>query len=186
MSRTHLTPASSSNFQLIFNNALKAYEKQTKKDLLAHPLAAELQACDSPTSVLAVLQRQVQDFNQSRTSNERLTKWLDPTVDVLYAFSGTLGEGVGLVCLEMTRLRCVSHPYFSGFFTSESDLCWSRCSPFGVNSSENFMRPKLTSTILRQRRMSGQAKTLSSTSSNAWSTFSDASKTTPRHLRPQK
>ena len=161
MSRTHSTPASSSNFQLIFNNALKAYEKQTNKDLLAHPLAAELQACDSPTSILAVLQQQVQDFNQSRTSNERLTKCLDPTVNVLYAFSGTLGEGVSLVCLGMSaRLRCVSYPYFAGLFTSKGDLRWSRCSPFGVYSSEYLYATKLTSMILRQRRMSGQAKTL--------------------------
>jgi hypothetical protein len=28
-----------------------------------------------------------------------LTKWLDPTINVLYAFSGTLGAGVSLVCL---------------------------------------------------------------------------------------
>jgi hypothetical protein len=28
-----------------------------------------------------------------------LTKWLNPTVNVLYALSATLGEGVGLVCL---------------------------------------------------------------------------------------
>ncbi|KAF8497805.1 hypothetical protein F5888DRAFT_1634238 [Russula emetica] len=42
MSRTHPTSASSSNFQLtlIFDNALKAYQKRTKKDLLTHPLAA--------------------------------------------------------------------------------------------------------------------------------------------------
>jgi len=137
MSRTHSTPASSSNFQLIFNNALKAYEKQTKKDLLAHPLAAELQSCNSPTSILAVLQQQVQDFNRSRSSHERLTNWLNPTVNVLYAFSETLGEGVSLVCLGMSaRLLCVSHTYFAGFFTSESDLCWSRCSPLGVCPSE--------------------------------------------------
>jgi len=139
MSHTHPTPASSSNFQLIFNNALKAYEKQTKKDLLAHPLAAELQSCDSPTSILAVLQQQVQDFNRSQSSNERLTKWLDPTVNVLYAFSETLGEGVSLVCLGMrARLSRVSYTYFSGFFTSESDLCWSRCSPLGVYPSESI------------------------------------------------
>ncbi|KAI9433551.1 hypothetical protein H4582DRAFT_987135, partial [Lactarius indigo] len=33
----------------------------------------------------------------SRRDDERLTKWLNPTVNVLYAFSATLGEGVGLV-----------------------------------------------------------------------------------------
>ena len=101
MSHTFLVPASSSNFRLIFNNALKVYEKHTKKDILAHPLAAQLQACDSPTAILTVLQQQVQEFDQSRSSNEALSKWLDPTVNVLYALSGTLGEGVGLVRLGM-------------------------------------------------------------------------------------
>jgi len=94
---SHVQSNSSSNFQLIFNNALKAYEKRTKNDLLAHPLAAQLQACDSPTAILALLHRQVQELNQARNSEERLSKWLDPTVNVLYAFSAILGEGVGLV-----------------------------------------------------------------------------------------
>ena len=89
--------AASPNFQLILNNALKTYEKQTKHDLLAHPLAAQLQACQSPSSILDVLQQQVQHLHQSR-SDDRLTKWLDPTVNVLYAFSEILGEGVSLVC----------------------------------------------------------------------------------------
>ena len=97
MSHTHPTGPSSSNFQLIFNNALKAYEKQTNNDILLHPLAASLQACQSPSAILAVLQEQVQEFDQSRTSDERLTKWLEPTVNVLYAFSDTIGEGVSLV-----------------------------------------------------------------------------------------
>ncbi|KAH9046692.1 hypothetical protein EDB84DRAFT_632362 [Lactarius hengduanensis] len=92
-------PASSShfNFQSIFHASLKAYEKQTKKDLLSHPLAARLNSCGSSAAILAVLQDQVQGFEQSRSVNEGLTKWLDPTVNVLYAFSATLGEGVGLV-----------------------------------------------------------------------------------------
>src|ERR1700735_2882370 len=94
------TPSPSSNFQLIFNTALKAYEKQTKRDLLAHPLASQLQKCDSPGSILAVLQGQVDDLDQVRKSDERLTKWLSPTVNVLLAFSDTLGEGVSLVRLE--------------------------------------------------------------------------------------
>jgi hypothetical protein len=97
MSHTHPTTSPSSNFQLIINNALKAYEKRTKKDLLAHPLAAQLQPCDSPGAILTILQQQIQEFSQSRANDERWSKWLDPTVNVLYAFSATLGEGVGLV-----------------------------------------------------------------------------------------
>jgi hypothetical protein len=96
-SRPITTDPSSSNFQLIFNNALKAYEKRTKNDLLAHPLAAELQNCNSPTNILAVLHKQVQGLDQSMSSDDRWTKWLDPTVNVLYMLSKTLGEGVGLV-----------------------------------------------------------------------------------------
>ena len=99
MSHTHST-STSSNFQLIFDNALKAYTKRTKKDLLKHPLADRLQACDSATNILTVLQEEVQKLNYSQRSNERLTKWLDPTVKVLHAFSDTLGEGVGLVSIR--------------------------------------------------------------------------------------
>ena len=101
-----ITASSSSNFQLIFNNALKAYEKRTKKDLLAHPLAAELQNCNSPSEILAVLYQQVQGLDQSMSSDDRWTKWLDPTVNVLYMLSDTLGKGISLVSLKTrTHLR---------------------------------------------------------------------------------
>jgi hypothetical protein len=98
MSQSQLTAASSSNFQLIFNNALKAYEKRTKKDLRAHPLAAELHTCNSPSAFLSVLQQQVPGLDQLQSSDVRWTKWLDPTANVLYTLSASLGEGVGLVC----------------------------------------------------------------------------------------
>ena len=103
MSSAHpqTTASSSSNFQQIFNNALKAYEKRTKNDLLAHPLAAQLQACDSPGAILSVLHKQVEELNRSRNTDDRWTKWLDPTVNVLFSLSATIGEGVGLVCLRI-------------------------------------------------------------------------------------
>jgi hypothetical protein len=105
-SRPIATDPSSSNFQLILNNALKVYEKRTKKDLLAHPLAAELQNCDSPTKILDVLYQQVQGLEQLQSSDDRWTKWLDPTVTVLYMLSETLGEGIRLVSLKTrTYLR---------------------------------------------------------------------------------
>jgi hypothetical protein len=101
MSFAHPQNNTSSQFQQIFNSALKTYEKRTKNDLLLHPLAAQLQACHSPDAILAVLQEQLNGLNQSRNTDDRWTKWLDPTVNVLFAFSATLGEGVGLVSLRI-------------------------------------------------------------------------------------
>ena len=86
--------SSSSKFRLILEAALKAYEKRTKKNLVAHPLASQIQACDSPGDILAVLQQQILD--QSQSTDERWTKWLDPTINVLLTFSQTVGA-VGLV-----------------------------------------------------------------------------------------
>ena len=100
MSRTHSTASSSSSFRLIINNALEAHEKRTKKNILFHRLAEQLQTCDSPAAILLLLQQQVQEINSSQSGDERLTKWLDPTVKVLYAFTQVLGEGVGLVCFK--------------------------------------------------------------------------------------
>ena len=97
--------SSSSNFQSVFDAALDAYEKKTKTKLLTHPLAAQLQSCDSPTAILSVLQDLIQQFDRRRSSDERLTSWLNPTVNVLYAFSSTIGQGVGLVSLLIECLR---------------------------------------------------------------------------------
>ena len=100
MSQTPASTASSSNFRAVFVAAVKAYEKKTKTDLLTHPLATELQSCNSSGDVLAVLHDKVNELDQSKSHNERLSSWLNPTINVLYAFSATLGEGVGLVSLN--------------------------------------------------------------------------------------
>ncbi|KAI0277574.1 hypothetical protein BGY98DRAFT_1177062 [Russula aff. rugulosa BPL654] len=98
MSHTQSVAASSSNFQLIFNNALNTYRKRTKKDLLSHPLAARIQACDTPAAIRTILREQIHGLDQSQSNAERWSKWLDPTVNVLFAFSATIGAGVGLIC----------------------------------------------------------------------------------------
>ena len=102
MSQTPATTAASSSspFQAIFQAAIKSYQKQTKKDLLAHPLASQLQACDSTNAILAILQDQVREFDKSHSGDERLTKWLGPTVNVLNAFSATVSGGVSMVGLD--------------------------------------------------------------------------------------
>ena len=97
MSNVIPSTSSSSNFQLIFNNALEVYKNRTKNDLLAHPLVVQLQTCTSSGAVLALIHQQVQGLQRD---DDRLTKWLDPTVRVLLAFSETLAEGVSLVSLR--------------------------------------------------------------------------------------
>jgi hypothetical protein len=76
---------------------LEAYEKETKKCLRSHPLFTHLQSCHSPDAILSLLKGQFQGLNRSQISNERLTRWLNVTVNVLLGFSATLGEGTGLV-----------------------------------------------------------------------------------------
>ncbi|KAI9435407.1 hypothetical protein H4582DRAFT_646718 [Lactarius indigo] len=97
MSQVPPTGTSSTGFETIFTAALKSYRQQTKRDLTSHPLATRLQSCDSPSAILSILRRLFQTVDRSRAVNERWTKWLDPTVNVLYAFSVTIGNGVGLI-----------------------------------------------------------------------------------------
>jgi hypothetical protein len=89
------TSTPSTSFETIFTAALKEYKKQTKTDIVSHPLATQLQSCDSSSAIIAVLRTQVQTVDKG--SDERWTKWLDPTVNVLFAFSAALGSGVGVV-----------------------------------------------------------------------------------------
>ncbi len=111
MSHIHPTTASSPGFQLILNDALNAYKEYTKKDLLAHPLAARLQNCDSPHDILLLFHQQIQALSQSRSTHAKLTRLLDPTVNVLYTFAMVLGEGVNTVCFE-TCFRLRSAPSY--------------------------------------------------------------------------
>ena len=88
-----------SKFQSTFRNALREYKRRTREDLLLHPLAARLRSCKSPEAILSVLQEQAQTVDQSWNGDEKLSAWLGPTVETLYALSSSLGEGVGLVII---------------------------------------------------------------------------------------
>ena len=103
------TSESTSNYQVIFDNALDAYKKKTKKDLRSHPLLPKLQTCNSPNAVLAVLRDQIPVLDQSHgasNTSDRLTKWLNPTVSVLYAFSEAIGAGISLVSIRAFEVLC--------------------------------------------------------------------------------
>jgi hypothetical protein len=127
-----MASSSSSNFQSIFDASLQSYNNKTKNKLLDHPLATQLQSCDSPNAVLSVLQDLIQQFDQRRSSDERLKNWLNPTVNVLYTFSATLSEGVGLVSLSSLSLyNLYSDHHLLDIPSRKSDICWYRCPSLG-------------------------------------------------------
>jgi hypothetical protein len=97
---------SNSNYQHIFSAALESYKKRTGKDLTASPLLPTLETCNSPDAVIALLREQIPGFDQSRGDNdsERLSNWLNPTVNVIVAFSGTIGDSVGQVGFKVLYL----------------------------------------------------------------------------------
>ncbi|KAN0141641.1 hypothetical protein V8E53_000103 [Lactarius tabidus] len=97
MSTSQEGPSTPPNYQPILDQALKEYKRKTGKELTTHPLAEEIKGCSSPEAILAVLQGKANELNQSQSSDERLTKWLSPTVNVLSALSATLGQGVGMI-----------------------------------------------------------------------------------------
>ena len=134
MSQTAPTSTPTSNFRTIFVAAMKAYEKKTKTDLLTHPLATQLQSCNSSTDIVAVLQEKVNELDESRSHTEKLSSWLNPTLNVLYAFSATLGQGVGLVSLNLSSRSMISPLIdFTDIFPRKCNLSQCRSPPLGEN-----------------------------------------------------
>jgi hypothetical protein len=89
----------SSRFRTLFESALQDYQNQTGTILTDHPLAVQLQNCDSLESVTAVLQQQAQAFSEFRGTDARIMKSLKYLIAVLYTLSAStaLGEAIGLV-----------------------------------------------------------------------------------------
>ncbi|KAI0287856.1 hypothetical protein BC826DRAFT_1188750, partial [Russula brevipes] len=95
MSQNPPESTSNSNYDLIFENALKAYKKKTGKQLTSDPLLRRLESCNSPDTVLGALREQIPG-DQSGTHDDRFMNWLNPTVNVLLNFSETIGGTVSL------------------------------------------------------------------------------------------
>jgi hypothetical protein len=172
----------SSNFQLIINDGLNKYQKRTKNDLRAHPLAVQLQACDSPDAILVVLSRArpgakpshfVHRSSLLQTSDERWTNWPDPAINVLYAFSTILGAGVGLVCLTARACMRSALIFMSQLFSPASAIFAGVGVLLSARMLNDFAWAFVTCAFLRLLKMFDEPKTLLSTFLNASKCFSD-------------
>jgi hypothetical protein len=120
-SSTSQPPFPISNIQLI-TNALADYTKTTGIDLSNNPFAKTLEQSNSPEAILQLIQEREKAFMEYRDGNRRLIRCLSPAVNVIQAFSGILGEAVGLVSHEddlitlLNRLRQVPFPPAKALF----------------------------------------------------------------------
>ena len=189
MSRT-FSPASP-RFQATFDAALKSYQKQTKQNILTHPLAFQLRTCNSTNAILSILQNQIREFDESCRSDASLTKWLTTTVNVLFAFSASVSGGTVSVVsfgrdiiLVLVKLPLIY--IFLGIFACERDLCRHRYLrsgkfPFGYHNWSGLTHSEYLT--YSQPRMLRRAKMFSKSSSYASGFVSNGSKTIQKSRR---
>ena len=102
--------SSSSSFQPLFNAALQDYAKKTGTKLDDHPLAKQLEHCDSVDSISSVLQEHAQRFHEFRGEDGKIMTSLKSTVHILYTLStsAVLVEGIGIVCSKVALRQSLS------------------------------------------------------------------------------
>ncbi|KAH9963673.1 hypothetical protein BGW80DRAFT_1542385 [Lactifluus volemus] len=91
---TPSAPAENSDFQSIFDEAVKEYNKKTNGNIISDPLLVELGSCTSVDDILAVFHRRDEDLRAPRCN---LETFLIPILNVLCKVSPIVGDGVGLV-----------------------------------------------------------------------------------------
>jgi hypothetical protein len=119
--------ASSLKFAAIFEAASNEYKTVTGQDLGTHSVALALEGCNSPDSVLQVFREQAYAFDKFRKGDDKLMSWLTPIVTILFTFSATLGEGIGLVSLHCSYISQGFNVYLLAILSCKDDLFWNRC-----------------------------------------------------------
>ena len=133
MSTNNQTAGPSHHFTAIFEVAKSEYQKVTGKSLDTHTFAAKLVGCDSPEAFSNVLQMQAEAFSSFCKRDKKLMKWLRPIVNVLFTFSGTIGEGAGIVSHRLRSVRWFFDVWLLDILTHKNDRYWYRNSSRGAS-----------------------------------------------------
>jgi hypothetical protein len=97
----------SSTFRILFDAALQDYKDKTGNSLTDHPIAKQLETCESVDSITAILQEQARGFREFR-ENGKLMKALNSSVDILCApaIGSALNEAIGYVVTLKSIRQC--------------------------------------------------------------------------------
>jgi hypothetical protein len=139
MSHTHAAAAPCSYFQSILNDATGEYERRhTRKSLLPHPLAAQLEFCNSPSCIIFLIKQLAQELN--------LSQRIDDQRSIALARYTPRYEPVGSVPLS-------SRPTLKAIFMSTGvGLLYSVCT---LPTSIAFARAIIRPTSYRRLKMCG-------------------------------
>jgi hypothetical protein len=87
------------SFRILFDAALQDYKDKTGNTLTDHPIAKQLETCESVDTITTILQEQARGFREFRGNDGRLMKALNSSVDILCApsISSALNVAIGLV-----------------------------------------------------------------------------------------
>jgi hypothetical protein len=113
---------STANFSAIFETALNEYKTRTGQDLRSHPFAICLENNNSSDAILEIFRKQAQAFDKFRGRDDKLMACLAPVVDILFALSPVLGEGIGLVRPPFFHFSMFKRLFFSHFLQQRRSL----------------------------------------------------------------
>jgi hypothetical protein len=120
----------SSSFHSIFNAALQDYKNQTGTKIDDHPIAKQLEMCNSVDSITSVLQDYALRFREFRGGDGKIMKSVKSVVGILYVLF-TSAAGIDLVSPK--SLITVFHPscafYSHSFRQTRYSLLSQSCSP---------------------------------------------------------
>jgi hypothetical protein len=179
MSSVLSSSTSRSNLDYFFDSAPQAYKKRTGKDITSDPLATELQSCDSPDAILAVLRRQSISEWPRRIRKMPYSNRQRPIRVFRGPWRGCWFSDYHKVIINEHLRSNIRH---SGLLATGSHFCWHWRSPLSQAPFHFVVQPILTRKILRQLRTSTPAKVFSLICSARLSTSSVDSKSTPRCL----
>jgi len=96
-------------FQAIFESALQAYEKMTGVTLAQHPLAVQIQSCQSVEDVTSLLEGEVRTFDDSR-QRDTIMQPIKTIVSILTRLSdaASLPDALSPVCPSQKPLMACS------------------------------------------------------------------------------
>jgi hypothetical protein len=119
----------STRFRARFDSVLHTYQQTTGMILAGHPLAVQLQSCNSTRSIMTIFECETR-ASCDLLRSDRIMGALESIVSILFTLSTTasFGDAIGLVCTKETLTACFHIPDgdFTAIPTCESNTRWPR------------------------------------------------------------